>query len=198
MKHYVEGKVIIITGGSSGFGLEAARILLEMGARVVISGRDPQRLENARRDLASDSLLAVRGDAVRSDDWRTLIQATRDRFGGVDVLVNNHGAGVKITEVENLSDEEIHTILDINLTSVILGCRAAVQVMKPRGSGHIVNVSSGCASLLLAPVGHLHSRQGRVDRLYALSAQGDGAVGRQGHQFRARRRAHRILRRRRP
>ncbi len=145
MKHYVANKVVIITGGSSGFGLEAARILLEMGAKVVISGRNQDRLESAKQDLASDSLLAVQADATSTADCQRLIQATLSRFGRLDVLVNNHGAGVKITEVENLSDEDIHTILDINLASVIKGCQAAVKVMKPQGSGHIVNVSSGCA-----------------------------------------------------
>ncbi len=145
MKHYVENKVIIVTGGSSGFGLEAARILLEMDAKVVISGRNQERLKNAQQDLSSDALLAVQADAVESADWQKLIHATLDRFGRLDVLVNCHGAGVKITEIENLSDEDIQTILDINLASVIKGCQAAIKVMKPQGSGHIVNVSSGCA-----------------------------------------------------
>ncbi len=145
MKHYVEDKVIIITGGSSGFGLEAARILLEMGARVVITGRDQQRLEAAATELASPHLSAVQADAVNTADWQKVIQQTIDRFGHVDVLVNNHGAGVKIADLEELSDDDIRTILDINLASVIKGCREAVKVMKPRGQGQIVNVSSGCA-----------------------------------------------------
>jgi NAD(P)-dependent dehydrogenase (short-subunit alcohol dehydrogenase family) len=145
MKHYVQNKVVIITGGSSGFGMQAARILLEMNARVVITGRDQQRLDRAAEELASADLLAVRADAVQTADWHALIQATLDRFGCVDVLVNNHGAGVRITDVENLEDAEIQSILDINLASVIKGCREVVKVMKPRGSGQIVNVSSGCA-----------------------------------------------------
>jgi NAD(P)-dependent dehydrogenase (short-subunit alcohol dehydrogenase family) len=145
MKHYVQDKVIIVTGGSSGFGFEAAKILLEMKARVVITGRDKQRLERAADEMASSDLLAIQADAVRTEDWQKVIQATLDRFGHVDVLVNNHGAGVKIANLEDLDESEIQTILDINLASVIKGCREMVKVMKPRGSGHIVNVSSGCA-----------------------------------------------------
>ncbi|MCL4205774.1 MAG: SDR family oxidoreductase [Pirellulaceae bacterium] len=145
MDHYVQDKVIIITGGSSGFGLHAARILLEMGARVVITGRDQLRLNMAADGLSSNDLLAVQADAVRTEDWQRLIQATLDRFGRLDVLVNNHGAGVRIAEVEKLDDAEIESILNINLASVIKGCREVVKVMKPQGSGHIVNVSSGCA-----------------------------------------------------
>jgi NAD(P)-dependent dehydrogenase (short-subunit alcohol dehydrogenase family) len=145
MKHYVQDKVIVITGGSSGFGLEAARILLEMNARVVITGRNQQRLDRAAEELGSSDLLAVQADAVQTADWQRLIQTTLDRFGAIDVLVNNHGAGVKIAALEDLEDAEIQSILDINLAGVIKGCRQMVRVMKPRGSGHIVNVSSGCA-----------------------------------------------------
>ena len=116
-----------------------------MQADVAICGRDLSRLDQAKEDLASDRLLAVQADAVQSADWRKLVQATLDRFGRIDVLVNNHGAGVKITDVENLDDADIQSILDINLASVIKGCREVIPVMKPRGSGHIVNVSSGCA-----------------------------------------------------
>ncbi|MCU0963134.1 MAG: SDR family oxidoreductase [Pirellulaceae bacterium] len=145
MKHYVRDKIVIITGGSSGFGLETARLLLELQASVVITGRDPQRLAAAAEDLASDRLVAVQADAVRTADWQKVIHAARDRFGRVDVLVNNHGAGIKIAPVENLDDGDLETILDVNLTSVIKGCREVIKVMKPQGSGQIVNVSSGCA-----------------------------------------------------
>jgi gluconate 5-dehydrogenase/3-oxoacyl-[acyl-carrier protein] reductase len=145
MQHYIEDKVVIVTGGSSGFGFETARLLLEMGARVAITGRDEQRLRRAETELASDLLLAVRADAVVTDDWRRLVKAATERFGPIDVLVNNHGAGVKVAEVENLEDDDIRKILDINLASVIKGCREVVRAMKPRGAGHIVNVSSACA-----------------------------------------------------
>ncbi len=145
MQHYVEDKVVIITGGSSGFGLEAARILLELGAHVVITGRDRERLDRAEEDLGHAELLAVRADAVRTEDWKESIDRTLERFERIDVLVNNHGAGVKIANVETMTDEDVQTILDVNLTSVVKGCREVVRVMKPRGSGHVVNVSSACA-----------------------------------------------------
>lgn len=145
MKHYVENKVIIVTGGSSGFGRESARLLLEMGAKVVITGRNQERLDRAQGELSSDRLLAVRADAVSSADWHALIQATLDRFARLDVLVNNHGAGVKIAPVDDMEDEAIQAVIETNLISVIKGCREAVKVMKPRGSGQIVNVSNGCA-----------------------------------------------------
>ncbi len=188
MKHYVENKVIIVTGGSSGFGRESARLLLEMGAKVVIIGRNQERLDRAQGELSSDRLLAVRADAVSSADWHALIQATLDRFARLDVLVNNHGAGVKIAPVDDMEDEAIQAVIETNLISVIKGCREAVKVMKPRGSGQIVNVSSGCPPLL-AGMGRLHRCQGGTGRLHPLPAQGNGRVGRPGNQLHPRRRA---------
>ena len=144
MQSYLAGKSVIVTGGSSGFGLETARLLLAGGARVAICGRDSQRLQAARADLASDNVLAQQADVTRSEDWRKLIDATLDKFGVLDVLVNNAGAGIKIAPVEQQEDESIRQVLDTNLTGVIMGSREAVRVMKPHGKGLIVNVTSGC------------------------------------------------------
>jgi NAD(P)-dependent dehydrogenase (short-subunit alcohol dehydrogenase family) len=145
MEHYVKDKCIVITGGSSGFGLETARLLLEMGSFVTITGRDAPRLAEAQRQLDHPRLSAVAADAVSSDDWRRLMGDVTGRFGRLDALVNNHGAAVKVAPVETMEDQDIRTVLDVNLASVIQGCREAIRVMKPQGRGHIVNVSSGCA-----------------------------------------------------
>ena len=145
MDHYIEDKTVIITGGSSGFGLETARILLEMNVKVVITGRDQDRLDKAAQQLNHDNLLAVRADATSTEDWITLIDAVHRRFEKIDVLVNNHGAGCKVGPIDQLSDDDIQQILDINLSSVIKGSRQIIEVMKSQGCGHIVNVSSACA-----------------------------------------------------
>lgn len=145
MKNYVKDQVIIITGGSSGFGLSAAGLLLELGGKVVITGRNARRLALAAKQLGSPNLLAVQADAVRTPDWKKLVKKTVQRFGRIDVLINNHGAGVKIAEVEQMDDKTIANVLDINIGSVIKGCREVIPTMKKRGRGHIINVSSGCA-----------------------------------------------------
>lgn len=145
MKNYAQNKVIIITGGSSGFGLAAAQMLLEMDAKVVITGRDAARLRAAEDRLKHPDLLAVRADAVKTGDWKTLVKQTMDRFGRIDVLVNCHGAGVKIAEVEDMDDDHLEAAIDVNLTSVIKGCREVIPIMKAQHRGHIVNVASACA-----------------------------------------------------
>lgn len=145
MDHYLKDKVVVITGGSSGFGLEAARMLLEMEAQVVITGRNKKRLDAAAKDLDHPKLLAVQADATKTADWKKLLAATLKKFKRLDVLVNNHGAGIKIAPVEQMEDKDIEAVLSTNLSSVIKGCREAVRVMRKQGSGYIINVSSGCA-----------------------------------------------------
>jgi NAD(P)-dependent dehydrogenase (short-subunit alcohol dehydrogenase family) len=145
-ENYVKDRVVIVTGWSSGFGLESAGLLLEMAAKVVITGRDAARLKKAEADLGKGgNVLAVRADAVRTPDWKRLIDTTVKTFGCLDVLINNHGAGGKIAEVENMDDASIGETIDVNLSGVIKGCREAVRAMKPRGKELIVNVSSACA-----------------------------------------------------
>lgn len=145
MGEYLRDKVVIVTGGSSGFGLETARFLLAGGAKVVITGRSQPKLDTAAADLGGGAnLMTMAADVVRPADWTALIAATVARFQHLDVLVNNAGAGIKIGPVEQMDDETIRQVIDTNLTGVIIGSREAIKVMRPRGSGLIVNVTSGC------------------------------------------------------
>lgn len=145
MQHYIAGKVVIVTGGTSGFGLETARELLAMGAKVVITGRDDVRLAEAARSLEHAECLPVRADATVVADWRRLVDTTVGHFGRIDVLVNNAGGGVHIAPLEDQSDAEIEASLALNLSGVIKGCREVIRVMKPQGGGHIINIASVCA-----------------------------------------------------
>ena len=145
MSNFVNDKVIIVTGGSSGFGLATAEKLIELGAKVVITGRNKEKLTLAASEMNSENLMAVQADATVTADWKMLIETVTEKFGRIDVLVNNHGGGVKIDSVENMDDESIQAVLDLNLTSTIKGCREVISVMKTAGVGHIVNVASVCA-----------------------------------------------------
>ncbi|MBL7115775.1 MAG: SDR family oxidoreductase [Kiritimatiellae bacterium] len=146
MKHYIDGKTIVITGGSSGFGLEAARMLLEMGAKVAITGRNANRLEEAEESLEkNESLLAIQADACLTEDWKKVIEHVVNQWGTIDVLVLNHGAGVKIANIEDMDDDAIQQVMDINIISVMKGAREVMPVMKKAGKGHILTVASACS-----------------------------------------------------
>ena len=145
MKSVVKDKVVVITGGSSGFGLESARLLLELGSKVVITGRNLERLETANTELDSPNLLVVQADATVTEDWKVLVKQVLAKFGRLDVLVNNHGAGGKIASLVEMTDTDIDQTLNVNLSSVIRGCREVLPIMQSQKSGHIINVSSVCA-----------------------------------------------------
>ena len=146
MKHYIDGKVIVITGGSSGFGLETARMLLEMGAKVAITGRNVKRLKEAEGTLGkNDNLLAIQADACVTDDWKKLVGELTDRWSTIDVLVLNHGAGIKIANTEEMDDESIQKVMDVNIISVMKGAREVIPLMKKAGKGHILTVGSACS-----------------------------------------------------
>src|SRR5262249_21729515 len=132
------GRVAIVTGGSRGIGLASARLLAEDGASVVVSGRDAGRLEAATRELESvgAEVLAVVADAVKREDAERLVEATRERFGRVDVLVNNAGM-TRDQLLVRMKDDDWDQVLDTNLRGVFLMTRAASKVMMRQRAGRI-------------------------------------------------------------
>ncbi|HQC52841.1 MAG TPA: SDR family oxidoreductase [Lentisphaeria bacterium] len=133
------GKTIIITGGSSGYGYGMAKKLRARGARVLITGRNEQKLRQAAAEIGVE---AVHADVTSSADWDRVFVAAGNR---VDVLINNAGGGLKVAPLTDYSDEEIIQSIAINLTGALLGCRRAAAVMIPQKSGLIINISSVCA-----------------------------------------------------
>ena len=136
------GKVAIVTGGSRGYGAGIAGALAAEGVEVYITGRNEQALAEAAERL---NVKPVQADVASGEDWDRVMAAVSEARGGVDILVNNAGAGVKIDALEEQSDREIIRSIEVNLTGAILGCRRVVPVMKRRGGGVIVNISSVCA-----------------------------------------------------
>ncbi len=154
----IRGHVAIVTGATDGIGLAAAVRFAEEGARVAITGRDPERGEAAlARVRAHGEAVYVQGDAARSADVEGLFGRVLDAWGRLDVLVNCAGGFVEVPPIEELDEAEWAKIMDWNLTSCYLASRAAATPMKKAGYGRIVNVSSISARDALANVSLAYS-----------------------------------------
>ena len=142
------GKVAVITGGSRGIGLAIARSLAEDGASVVVSGRDAARLDAAVKELEAlgAPALAVVADASKREDADRLVDAARERFGRIDVLVNNAGI-TRDQLLVRMKDEDWDQVLDTNLRGVFLMTRAVGKVMMRQRSGRIINISSTAGAM---------------------------------------------------
>jgi 3(or 17)beta-hydroxysteroid dehydrogenase len=136
----VQDKVALVTGGASGIGLAAATLFAEEGAAVVIADRDEAAGRSAAAALAPRASFQ-RLDVTREDDWVAVTDAVMREYGRLDVLVNSAGV-VLFKDIEQTTLDEWRTLMAINLDGTFLGCKHAVRVMKGRGGGAIVNMSS--------------------------------------------------------
>jgi len=137
----LDGKVAIVTGAAQGIGNAIARGLAAAGATIVVA--DLSGAEEAAAEFAGGIGVAV--DVANEDDVRRLAAETVDRCGGIDILVNNAGlyASLEMRPFEQIPLEEWRRVLDVNVASMFLTCREVVPVMRSRGGGRIVNISSG-------------------------------------------------------
>jgi NAD(P)-dependent dehydrogenase (short-subunit alcohol dehydrogenase family) len=136
-------KVAIITGGASGMGAAEVRLFVQEGARVVVADIWDEGGEQLVRDVSASGGEArfIHTDVTQETDWEHLVEATVSTFGTLDILVNN--AGVDSTSVADpLDTDGWRAIMDVNATSVFLGTKYAVPVMRRAGGGSIVNISS--------------------------------------------------------
>ena len=140
----LSGKVAIVTGGAQGFGFACARRLAEAGAAVVVADLRSDRLEPARERLAAggNTVVSVAGDVSVEEDVERLVATAVERFGRLDVLVNNAGVFSNFL-LEHLEPAEFHRILGVNVGGSFLCIRAAAARMRKQGEGgSIVNISS--------------------------------------------------------
>jgi 3-oxoacyl-[acyl-carrier protein] reductase len=142
----IKGRRAIVTGGSSGIGFETARLFLEEGVRVVISGRNAEKLNKARDELAKSTggeVHAIAADMVREDDINRLVDFAKLKLGGVDILINNAGT-MYSGRFAVLDDGEMKKQLDTKLFGFLRAIRLVYPMMKAQKWGRIVN-TIGCA-----------------------------------------------------
>ncbi|MFC4908429.1 glucose 1-dehydrogenase [Actinomadura gamaensis] len=156
-------KTALVTGGTSGMGLATARLLLDEGAHVVITGRDRERLDAAAGTLdAGDRLLTVRADAANVADLDALASRVRDRFGRLDVVFANAGAGVFQPSAE-VTEEDFDRIVGVNFKGVYFTIQKAVPLMT--GGGAIVINASWTLYRGMAPASVYSASKAAVHNL---------------------------------
>ena len=133
----VKDKVVLVTGGASGLGRADAELLAAEGARVIITDLNQDAGESLAAELGG---LFLRQDVSREEDWQQVMRAIDDRYGRLDVLVNNAGI-VEVADIEHTSLELYRKINAVLNDGTFLGCRYAIEAMRERG-GSIVNISS--------------------------------------------------------
>lgn len=143
MENKIKGKVVAITGASSGIGEATALMLARRGAKVVLGARRPERLK-----MITDQITKAGGEAVyvvtdvkRRDDLTNLVKLACEQYGRLDVIVNNAGIS-QLARIDEGHVEDWEEMIDVNLKGVLYGIAAAMPVFRNQGSGHIINIIS--------------------------------------------------------
>ena len=143
MGNNIEGKIVVITGASSGLGEATARHLSEHGAVVVLGARRIDRIRALAKALAGreGKAIAVQVDVTQSEQVKQLVDAAVERYERIDVLINNAGL-MPHSPLERLKVADWDRMIDVNIKGVLYGIAAALPYMQRQKSGHIINVSS--------------------------------------------------------
>ena len=143
MNENIAGKVVVITGASSGLGEATARLLSKQGATVVLAARRANRINALADELnhAGGTAMAVATDVADREQMNQLIHSTVENFGKVDVMLNNAGL-MPLAPLEKLKTDEWDQMIDVNIKGVLNGIAAALPYMMGQKGGHFINVSS--------------------------------------------------------
>ena len=139
----IEGKVVAITGASSGIGEATARWLAQRGARVVLGARRIDRLQKLAQEIdgAGGTARYRSLDVTRLDDVKAFVEFAREQFGRVDVIINNAGV-MPLSALEAMKIDEWNQMIDVNIRGVLHGIAAGLPLMKAQGGGQFINLSS--------------------------------------------------------
>jgi NAD(P)-dependent dehydrogenase (short-subunit alcohol dehydrogenase family) len=162
----LDGKVVVVTGASSGIGEATARRVAKEGARVVLSARRADRLQALAEQLPS--ALPVRTDMRQPEQVRQLVASAVEAFGGVDVLVNNAGQGLHVPLLD-VAYDDLAAVTELNFYAPLMAIQAVVPVMRDRGGGSIVNVSSGTTLMIPAGTGAYAATKSALNMLSKVS-----------------------------
>ena len=140
----LEGKVALVTGASKGIGEAIARGLAEFGARVVVSSRKQEALEEVAAAFKADGLEAtgIAANMGNLEDINILVEKTVETYGGLDIVINNAAANPAFGPIQNTDERAFDKIIDVNLKGPFELCKAAYPILRQRGGGSIISISS--------------------------------------------------------
>jgi len=159
----VEDKVCIVTGAASGIGRGSAELLAAEGGRVVLADVQEEQGAEVAKALGGDAVF-LRHDVRDEASWEAVIGGTVDRFGRLDVLVNNAGI-IIAADIESTTLEQFSKIMAVNTQGVFLGCKHAIPAMRRGGGGSIVNISSTAGIVATPPYAAYSASKGAVRAL---------------------------------
>jgi NADP-dependent 3-hydroxy acid dehydrogenase YdfG len=180
MSKNIEGKVVLITGGSTGIGAEVARLLAERGAKVAIAARRQDKLDAVVDTITADGGIAraYQLDVTDKGQVEAVVAATVADFGRLDVLINNAGL-MPIRPMSEVNTDEWDMMIDVNLKGTLYGIAAALPRFIAQESGHIINLSSVAGVKVFAPGGTVYS-----GTKFAVSAISEGLRQEVGEKIR--------------
>jgi NADP-dependent 3-hydroxy acid dehydrogenase YdfG len=152
----IQDKVVVITGGSSGIGYSTAKALAKKGAKIVAGARRLDRLETLKKEITDDGgeIIICETDVTKKSDCDNLVKQAIDKYGTVDVLINNAGL-MPLSFVKSLKIDEWDRMIDVNIKGVMYCTAAVIPTMIEKKSGHIVNISS-VAGRVVFPAGSVY------------------------------------------
>ncbi|KUJ50044.1 SDR family oxidoreductase [Chryseobacterium sp. JAH] len=143
MENNIKNKIVIITGASSGMGEAAAKHLATLGAVVVLGARRTDKIEQLAEEIVENGgkALAIKADVTNLTEVQNLVDTTVQKFGRLDVLLNNAGV-MPLSPIDRLNVDEWNTMIDVNIKGVLNGIASALPYMKEQKSGQIINTAS--------------------------------------------------------
>lgn len=134
-------KVALVTGAGSGIGEAIATLLHEEGAKVVLAGRNKDKLQNVANQLAQDSVKVVPTDVTKKEEVDELIKIAQQTFGGLDIVINSAGQMLS-SKITDYQVDEWDSMIDVNVKGTLYTAQAALPTMLEQSSGHLINIAS--------------------------------------------------------
>lgn len=134
-------KIAVVTGAGSGIGEAIATLLHEEGAKVVLAGRNKDKLQNVANQLAQDSVKVVPTDVTKKEEVEELIKMAQQTFGGLDIVINSAGQMLS-SKITDYQVDEWDSMIDVNIKGTLYTAKAALPTMLEQSSGHLINIAS--------------------------------------------------------